>query len=1095
MNIRKAIILSAFFIAGYMQFVSGAQKLPTLSDVIDTQKLQPKPGLTVSKDINGNVNGAMVSQLDSGMFQLQTYVKDGATGLSGVSTCLLDASGNTIGNNTYQIPLSEPLWVTLALTPPTTTPAAIDLRQIFIPNYTYGDNGICESWGNGCDDGLLHLGQAELDSHATKYNNQFPPNQNNNRNRAKSSTKATEQKKTSEAIPIIQPSNENPIQDIPPQVTVEPLPNRSEEARKAMGKIAHQRQMERDGDAAENAANTENLMRGINQQSYQETHARLDRQQISNVDKAWESTSVDSLPPGVFEQYLGQLSDEELLSKTYLYTNPRILFYMSQRPGYKEHITELNRKITAPSSQARDLRDRINNAPTIGNQTITVSNIVACEARMSNYANSGETPQHFLETVDKQMYRHPTFKAFIVKTMPREAAKFFSDLAYKLSNDDGFQKAVIPETEGYDYKQEGRDAITIPLIGKIHHGPSRYPYSELRDTVNNITTGLNKQVEALNSAHQQAVSSSSNTTTTATSTSTTSSTNSTEPKSDMRSNQSRGEKRKADGDPTTTQAPDLKKTRLDLERKSVQQRFLAELDRKEKLQEPEKTATEQFLESTKEIVKDVAVDGLKTGCHQAVHYIADKGVDKAIRAYHGVDQWSSATPTRYTAHLFQDQPSSHYISPSTPAIIFDTAPRLINSTATPSRLSSSTSSVSTNIGMDGSTVTGNNGQQINLGQIKYKIAATELLAHKLAQKAHDKPRVIEMGKAIDAFNQLAQNFATAGDEDSALLLSNIARHHLVIAQDLLKDLTNASTNAIPSGLGRLASREHWTGMATSMVETGFKMAYAIEEFNEVGDSLDMARLQALDQRYHTQAEATKAMVRNHIAVLKGMSREQLLERGIEEGIVFIGDFFACKSVGLLAKGALSIANAGDIQSSVTQLQNVLRTADPLTKQHVAEIVGFGKIALEHGPEISEEALALFKETPELLVQEGKAVGQAVGETAKKLNEANIRGKVFENFLVEKLGGKGSFKVTSRISGTREFDGAFGDIWYEAKSGEYWNMITSNERLQGKFQSDMIKGLNIARENGAHYELYSNSPIPQNVKDWLTKKGISFTEWT
>jgi hypothetical protein len=36
-------------------------------------------------------------------------------------------------------------------------------------------------------------------------------------------------------------------------------------------------------------------------------------------------------------------------------------------------------------------------------------------------------------------------------------------------------------------------------------------------------------------------------------------------------------------------------------------------------------------------------------------------------------------------------------------------------------------------------------------------------------------------------------------------------------------------------------------------------------------------------------------------------------------------------------------------------------------------------------------------------------------------------------------------------------------------------------------------LRIAKENGASYELFSNSPIPDKIKQWLTKKGIPFTE--
>lgn len=36
-------------------------------------------------------------------------------------------------------------------------------------------------------------------------------------------------------------------------------------------------------------------------------------------------------------------------------------------------------------------------------------------------------------------------------------------------------------------------------------------------------------------------------------------------------------------------------------------------------------------------------------------------------------------------------------------------------------------------------------------------------------------------------------------------------------------------------------------------------------------------------------------------------------------------------------------------------------------------------------------------------------------------------------------------------------------------------------------------LNIAKKNEATYELFSNTPIPDSIKAWLTKKGIPFTE--
>lgn len=36
-------------------------------------------------------------------------------------------------------------------------------------------------------------------------------------------------------------------------------------------------------------------------------------------------------------------------------------------------------------------------------------------------------------------------------------------------------------------------------------------------------------------------------------------------------------------------------------------------------------------------------------------------------------------------------------------------------------------------------------------------------------------------------------------------------------------------------------------------------------------------------------------------------------------------------------------------------------------------------------------------------------------------------------------------------------------------------------------------LRIATENGATYELFSNTPIPASIKRWLDKKGIAYTE--
>ena len=113
------------------------------------------------------------------------------------------------------------------------------------------------------------------------------------------------------------------------------------------------------------------------------------------------------------------------------------------------------------------------------------------------------------------------------------------------------------------------------------------------------------------------------------------------------------------------------------------------------------------------------------------------------------------------------------------------------------------------------------------------------------------------------------------------------------------------------------------------------------------------------------------------------------------------------------------------------------------------------------------------------------------EKARQYNNTSAKGllgKEFEDYLTETIGDEGSFKVDGR-----EFDGGVGSRWWEAKSGDYWNHIKGNPRLLNNFYSDMGDRLRIAKEHGATYELFSNTPIPDFIKDWLTEHGIRFTE--
>lgn len=55
------------------------------------------------------------------------------------------------------------------------------------------------------------------------------------------------------------------------------------------------------------------------------------------------------------------------------------------------------------------------------------------------------------------------------------------------------------------------------------------------------------------------------------------------------------------------------------------------------------------------------------------------------------------------------------------------------------------------------------------------------------------------------------------------------------------------------------------------------------------------------------------------------------------------------------------------------------------------------------------------------------------------------------------------------------------------------MIFEEPKEMSKFKSLMPQRLQIAREHGATFELFSNTPIPESIKEWLTQKGIPFTE--
>ncbi|WP_052493857.1 MULTISPECIES: hemagglutinin repeat-containing protein [Pseudomonas] len=119
-------------------------------------------------------------------------------------------------------------------------------------------------------------------------------------------------------------------------------------------------------------------------------------------------------------------------------------------------------------------------------------------------------------------------------------------------------------------------------------------------------------------------------------------------------------------------------------------------------------------------------------------------------------------------------------------------------------------------------------------------------------------------------------------------------------------------------------------------------------------------------------------------------------------------------------------------------------------------------------------------------------GSMYSESDGRDTAQGLVGTDFENYLHDVLGGQPSFSIKGR-----EFDGKYGEgdsIWYEAKSGRYWeDQVRLGSKGLEKFKSDVGAHARIAKDNGASFEVHSNTTIPEHVKVWLTSKGIPFRE--
>ena len=197
--------------------------------------------------------------------------------------------------------------------------------------------------------------------------------------------------------------------------------------------------------------------------------------------------------------------------------------------------------------------------------------------------------------------------------------------------------------------------------------------------------------------------------------------------------------------------------------------------------------------------------------------------------------------------------------------------------------------------------------------------------------------------------------------------------------------------------------------------------------------------------------------------LTDLDAGRIASSGVMGGISGVGGALVGEGIGV---GLKALKNS-------QMVSNVMNRARTMTNRGLDAISnGFRKVSADNRGVLDFDAQVGVKE---------------VVESGRKSPNGLI-GHDFEDYLTKNIGGEGSFSV-----GGRDFDGGIGNRWWEAKSGQYWDMLESNSSKLEKFKFDMGARLKIATDNGASYELFSNTPIPSSIKQWLDKKGIPYTE--
>lgn len=196
--------------------------------------------------------------------------------------------------------------------------------------------------------------------------------------------------------------------------------------------------------------------------------------------------------------------------------------------------------------------------------------------------------------------------------------------------------------------------------------------------------------------------------------------------------------------------------------------------------------------------------------------------------------------------------------------------------------------------------------------------------------------------------------------------------------------------------------QHWKEMGLGLLELGVFFANEvahIEAFDNamissvINNNPDilMETSKEFEKHYLGHAQVAAQLLQD----LKNMSWEQLIENGAQFGTTFVLDGVICHAATLAAtKGGRAL---------VSDLAAALNSGT--SSEHVAEIIGVGKIALEEGPEVANAVVETVKKNPTVLAQDGKSSVQVLKEVTEDVvgiakNREHQITQVMENDLAQ-----------------------------------------------------------------------------------------------